>query len=251
MSWAAPRRLSPIRQFSTRLYFLHRISTRSFAPLGVCGWPNENSPVVQAVEIPLGTDTRPIALRKIVMKVPINKTIGRVAVGWLCVPQSDMKMDRGRKTLELDYFDDVFRKELKKNNYNVVGNPDALFEDRSLDKADFFVAGLIKDFEYSVCYPLAALGNYTSSTAAAYLKVQWQLYDTLNRRIVLTINSEGSYKVADSRADGLSVALGTAFANTVRSLLGNNKFKDLLTGKVKTAKLFEGSEIAIKICSLR
>lgn len=208
--------------------------------------PTKTVPVVQALAIPLGTDSKPIAFKKIAVRIPRNKIIGRVSVGLFCVPYSDVKGKNIREVIKDDFFSDIFREEFEKYNYKLVGNPDALFEDRSLAKAEFFVAGLIQDLEYNVCFPLSGMGDFITSTAGLYLKVEWQIYDTLNRRVVLTVKSEGSHKVEDSEANAFDVALENAFANTVQSLLGNSEFRDILTGEVTTAKSFEGSEIAIK-----
>ena len=46
--------------------------------------------------------------------------------------------------MDSSIFNDVFRDELESANYKVVGDPDQLFGDPELSKAEYFVAGLIK-----------------------------------------------------------------------------------------------------------
>lgn len=177
--------------------------------------------------VPAFEETKPIAFKKIVLKIPRNKSIGQVRAGLLCIPTGNLTRSSGRYALNSSIFNDVFREELEAANYKVVGDPDQLFGDPELSKAEFFVAGLIKDIEANVCYPGANFGDVTSSSAGVYMEVEWQIYDTLRRQVILKLSTEGS---AQTKAvpGGVAIAFENAFAQAAQNLLAQNEFYELV-----------------------
>lgn len=204
-----------------------------------------SAPVLAAIEVPLGTDTRPIAFRRIVLKAPRHKPIGEVRTGIFCIKESDLRVRGGRYSLNDDMFTDVFRERLRRYNYRLVGNPDALFEDQSLAGAEFMVAGLIRDIEANACFPNVGFGDFSRSTAAAYLKVEWQLFNTLTRQVVYTTTTDGSDKVVEIMEHSLELALENAFATAVQNLLADQKFHAYLLDKPSTPEATGEAELEI------
>jgi len=202
--------------------------------MGVSGCVVEGvkqAPVLEAKDIAHGEKTKPVAFRKIVLKMPRTKTIGKVGTGLFCVEVAKRRARSGRYRINEELFSDVFREELENHNFTVVGNPDALFEDRSLDKARYFVAGLVKDIEANDCYPFASYGNTTKSSASAYLKVNWQIFETLSKKVVYSVDTEGSAKQEEFVDDAMEVALSDAFAAATQNLLADEEFFALVAGK--------------------
>lgn len=179
------------------------------------------------ITVPAFEETKPIAFKRIVLKIPRNKSIGQVRVGLLCIPAGNLTRSGGRYALDSSIFNDVFRDELESANYKVVGDPDQLFGDPELSKAEYFVAGLIKDIEANVCYPGSGFGDVTSSSAGVYMEVEWQIYDTLRRQVILKLSTEGS---AQTRAmpGGVAIAFENAFAHAAQNLLAQNEFYELV-----------------------
>ena len=138
-----------------------------------------------------------------------------------------MTVSGGRYELDADQFNDIFRSELQRANYNIVGDPDALFEDPDIRSAEYFVAGLIEDVEANVCYPLAGFGDWSSSSAGVYMEVEWQIFDTLSREVVTTLRTNGSFDV-DERFNGLDYAFDSAFALATQNLLADRQFYELV-----------------------
>ena len=185
------------------------------------------APTLAPVVVPAFEDTKPIAFRKIVLKVPRHQPIGTVSGGIFCIGHGEFTLSGGRHQLDTDRFNDIFREALQIANFEVVGDPDALFEDPEIASAEYFVAGLISNVEANVCYPLAGYGDYRTSSAAVYMEVEWQIYHTLRRKVVSKIETKGSSNVK-SRSNGLDVAFEGAFALAVRNLLADNKFYQLV-----------------------
>ena len=188
------------------------------------------APVLSAIDVPQGVQTKPVAFTRLVLKVPRNEEIGRVGVGMFCLPSAKVRARRGRYSVDSDMFTDVFRDELEAANYKVVGDPDALFADPSLDQAEYFIAGLITEIEANACFPLAGFGDYEKGTASSYLKVEWQLYETLGRRVIFKTETEGSHAQEDSIDDAMTVSLEESFAAALQNLLANKEFHGLVAG---------------------
>ena len=216
---------------STKRAPLYLVLTLSMSILSACQVKTTQvAPTLDPVLVPAFESTKPIAFRKIVLKIPRHQPIGVVSVGVLCVAQGEFTLSGGRHQLDTDKFNDIFREELQTANYEVVGDPDALFDDPEIASAEYFIAGLVSGIEANVCYPLAGFGNFNNSSAAVYLEVEWQIYDTLQRRVVTKMNTKGSANVKE-RLSGLDVAFEDAFALAVRNLLANNTFYQLVQSK--------------------
>lgn len=124
------------------------------------------------IDIQTGVDAKPLLFKKVVVKLPRGKKIGALQAGLLCLPQGrPLTWKGGRVNITSDDFTEVFREELEKANYPLVGNPDALFEDPSEWKAELLVAGMIKDITANICYPMAGFGNFSDSKGEAFVKV--------------------------------------------------------------------------------
>ena len=76
------------------------------------------------------------------MVVRLNRgtRIGTISGGYLCIPAGDLTWKGGRVIINDDELTTVFREELVKANYPVVGDPNALFEDASEWRAELLVA---------------------------------------------------------------------------------------------------------------
>lgn len=206
-------------------------------------------PVKVAMDIPMGQGSKPIAFRKIILKIPRSQLIGSLGGGFLCVKYAERRARSGRYKLDESLFSEVFRETLENHNYTVVGNPDALFEDTSLDRAEYFIAGLIKGIATSECYPNTAFGDFSTSSASVYMKVEWQVYKTLSRKVVYSVTTEGSANQEALVDNAIEVALADAFGLATQNLLADKEFHSLLSeNEEKPSKKFAEK---IKIKKLR
>lgn len=175
-------------------------------------------------------DVRPMAFHKGVVKINRGQQIGMMQIGLLCVPNS-----RGQITWKggkIDFTDDemieIFRDELKKENFPVVGDTSALFEDVNKTSAELLVAALIKDIKMNVCYPMAGFGNFSDAKGEAYMEVEWQVYSSLDRKTVHKTVTKGGSKLESARSTGAQDILYDAFAQATRNLMADNKFHKLV-----------------------
>lgn len=197
--------------------------------LAGCGTPVQKAELKVARDVPQGADSKPIQFRKVVVKMRRGEEIGEMQVGVLCLPTQKVEWKGGRVNVGDEEFTDVFREELQKFNYTVVGDPNALFEDPSAWKAELIVAGVINKLQVNACYPMGGFGNWKDSKGSTFVRVQWQIYGQLERKVVYETTTEGSYEATSSSSMGVEKALTNAFGVAVQNLLADAKFHKLVT----------------------
>jgi S1-C subfamily serine protease len=196
-----------------------------------CATQVQQASVREVRQVPQGTDAKPIQFRKVVVRLRRGEEIGKSHVGLACLPQGTIDWRGGRVTISDDEFTDAFREELQKYNYPVVGDPNALFDDPSSWKAELLVAGQINKLEVSACFPMAGFGNWKDSKGGAFIRVQWQIYGQLERKVVYEVTTEGSFQSANSTPFGIEKAMTNAFAVATQNLLADEKFHQLVISR--------------------
>jgi len=200
--------------------------------------------VAKPIEVQKLEKKKPIMFRKMVVKVKRGDEIGTVYAGWFDVPQTKLFWRKGGyMNFSDEDFNPRFREELEAANYEVVGDPDALFDDPSEWKAELLVAGLITDLKINPHFPNGGMGNFSYSRATAYLKVEWQIFSRLDRKVILKLVTEGSVEQKKSIKNGADDALGDAFSIAVENLLAEKQFHDLVVSSGE-AKM-EGRSVSV------
>lgn len=174
--------------------------------------------------------TRTLLVKRVVSTIEKGADVGTVQAGLACGGQRRFLWARGGQLdpgVETNYADRV-REELSRAGYSVVGGVGnlsgrALFEDAAQSQADFLLAAVIKSVAWNFCYPYAGFGG-TSSTGEAAMEVEWQLYDTEARHVVLTLTTGGTARTMEAKDRGGLEAGFNAFGMAVRNLLADPQF---------------------------
>ena len=87
-----------------------------------------------------------------------------------------------------------------------------MFEDPSEWNAELLVAGLVKDMQASLCYPRLYYYDYNTCKGEAYIKVNWQIYSRLYRKVVYEVSTEGSSIIEKPTTTGADDVFLNAFA---------------------------------------
>ena len=186
-------------------------------------------------EIPMEKESKPVQLKRVVVKIKRGTEIGGIQGGLLCVPQpSKLTWRGGRLDIDTDELTDVFREELESANYTVVGDPDALFDDPSAWKAEYLIGGLVTKLQTNMCYPNSGFGNWSYCKGELYMQVDWQVYSRLDRKVVLEISTEGSFKMPNACNSCELDIFNRAFGMATQNLLANEDFYNLMSGNIKT-----------------
>jgi hypothetical protein len=215
---------------------------RVYLAVGLAGCGSAPEPELATVAEPpviavaVGETTRPVRFSKLVLDLERGDDMGSVQVGVLCAPHTQLVFEGGRHSLNNDDLAEVFAGQLRAANYRVVGDPDALFEDPADEGPDFLVAGLVKEMESRVCYPMSGFGNFSDATGEAFMAIAWRIYSRAERAVVLELTTEG-FEEIDQATPGADaeVYLG-AFAQAVRNLLADPAFYVLVSGSGKPSE---------------
>ncbi|HEX7781877.1 MAG TPA: S1C family serine protease [Sphingobium sp.] len=127
-------------------------------------------------------------------------------------------------------FDEVFKDELDKLNYNVVSQTRGMFEDGDDHRAEFLIGGTIKSMTVDVCFPHSGLGDVTSSKGAALMEVEWQIYNRLDRQVVESLTTRTGFEQSRMQAGGFEGIIYSAFAENVRALAASGKLLKFVVG---------------------
>ncbi|MGD0230098.1 MAG: trypsin-like peptidase domain-containing protein [Syntrophorhabdales bacterium] len=178
-----------------------------------------------ALAIPMGADTRPIGIEKVVVKLQRGETVGHIALGLFCGrPLHPVRW--GHRTADED-LRDALRDEFTKANYTVVGDPHTLFPDRTASKAELLVAGAIDNIAANGCAPDFYGSNPNMIKGGAFVHVTWQVYDPLKKKVVYETTTQGSYETDKPVYDGMPTFMTNAFASAAQNLLAEPGFRDL------------------------
>nr|CRH05041.1 exported protein of unknown function[include trypsin domain] [Candidatus Magnetococcus massalia] len=176
-------------------------------------------------------EARHVMFRKIKMKLKRGKIIGSYGSGLLCIPKGKVTWRGGRVNVTTEDLMEIFNEELERANYPTAGDPNALFEDESIHKAELHVGGHVTDLRIKLCYPLGGFGNFDTVTGEASIKVNWQVYSRFEKRVLLNFSTEGSHKLTDSSPEGAALLTDHAFAVAVNNMLANRSFYNVVKGR--------------------
>ncbi len=171
-------------------------------------------------------DTKKISIKRIHIDIPRGQSIGSEQGGTMCIPQHEL---RWQMNISEDEFKKVVYDEFRKADYSVEGDPNNVFEDDV--KGDLILAGRIYDIKTNICYPYSGLFNYSKSRGETFISVEWQLYNSVEKKIVLKLMTDGFHEIIRPQIDGDKETVYQALANAVRNLLGKEEFFNLISKK--------------------
>ena len=199
--------------------------------------------------IPVSGKSRPIMFRKLISKMKRGQEVGTVQQGVACLGKNKVFWKRGGQIQIGDAeLGDILKEELTAQNYEVVGEPNTLFEDPKEWKSEFLIAGIIQHVAFNICYPYSGFGNYTTTSGEASIEIEWQIYQRRTRAVVLKTTTGGTAKTGAGPEQGTE-AYYRAFAKSVRNLLANNKLVSILSRTVQPKKE-NGNILGISVVSL-
>jgi S1-C subfamily serine protease len=144
--------------------------------------------------------------------------------------------NQGRVLARNIEFEDIFFDEMKAANFNVVGDPTKMFAGATDDgkKPQYLIGGQIDDIKLNICavknfWTGLPLGTQKGKGA---VKVRWQVFSLLNRKVVFETTTEGAAKLETGVAGGELVIIQNSFANAVVNLTAKQEFVSLLSNAV-------------------
>ena len=185
-------------------------------------------------------------LTAIVFDLPAGYRYGEAAAGYYggCREKQPLVNTKGRFSFDTEKYVDLFNGVMKKHGYPVEDLTE-MFHDSKDRVADLQIGARIIEATLNECYPDHR--NDLKATGNAYLKIEWSVYSTLEKRVLLTITTEGStYREVESSI-GEAGIIRPAFADALERLATSPKYRDVVDPPRKTEiAQAAGSRIRIK-----
>lgn len=127
---------------------------------------------------------------------------------------------------------DYIEKPLKEMGYDVVSGNSSLFLGSSVYmRAELELAAKIVDIRMNVCNIWTLLEARTSLAGGdAYVKVEWEIYDPLRKRLMTKMTTEGIGYVDDPAPAGTALLLLNALQDAALNLGRTKEFYQVVTG---------------------
>ncbi|MEX1108257.1 MAG: S1C family serine protease [Dongiaceae bacterium] len=208
--------------------------------------------------VTMGEEVAPIALDRMQVALRWGTIIGQyISHGqWTsCYSEEDQVVWGGtREIIQDQELSDIFHDEMTAAGYEVVGNPDELFADTSVNQTDpeFLIGGRIDSVQMNLCRGWNGwVGGYTGDFSGdAKIGVTWQVFSLLEGNVVYETRTEGYVEQDDGVPEGDYLLLANAFAAAAANLAADRGFHTLLSSAASNAPSVAASEPAPSI-SLR
>jgi S1-C subfamily serine protease len=178
--------------------------------------------------VPAAELSSPVEFRKLLLKLPRDLVVGTVQTGPTCRERGPLTWKMSREGSVGDDLGGLLMDELSSNGYAVVGERETLFDDPHGRRAEYVIAGIVRDVRANVCY---ASGPKRPGTAQASLTVDWQVYSHRIKAVALKETTSGTSILPGVQDEPGAEAITRAFISAARNLLANERFHDLVAGK--------------------
>jgi len=209
------------------------------------------APAAKPVVFKLTDRARQARLVTIVFDLPVGYRYGEVAGGSRCTTKQPLVNTKGSFELEAKRYADVFNDVMRKHGYPAESGAE-LFKDSKERVADLQVGARIVEAVLNECYP--DYRNDLNAVGSAYLKIEWSVYSSIDRKVIFVATTEGStYGEVDSIV-GEAGIVRPALADASERLAMSPGYREVIDPakapvevakatkiKIKRAKQFSGS----------
>ena len=208
---------------------MNKIIIFTFLFLLSCQSTIDQTEVKEAIVVSDSNKLKPVAITKVVGKIPRGTVIGSTGFGMFCGDQTPIKWRQsGRVNLSTEDLHDTFRDVLESKGWPVIGSTENLFDGYDVSGADLLIAAKIVDLKMNLCYPLTGWGNFTDAKGSASMEVEWQIYNPMRKEIIGKIITKGSDETEKNSDDASIVVFENAFSMSANNLLASTEFFSLL-----------------------
>lgn len=190
-----------------------------------------------ATALPARTETRPVQLSRLTIKIERGDSIGIEHIGLLCLAETSMIWKSRGNELSTSAFQASFRDELRQLGYDVVSASNDLFDSAGDDRAEYLIGGTLTMLSMDVCKPNYSLGDKLSARGTVLLQIDWQLYDRINRTTVARVTTFQGYEQKTTTTGGLTAIMASAFGENVRALAASGQLQKYLVGARREASV--------------
>jgi serine protease Do len=171
-----------------------------------------------------GAANRPVNLSRVVFDLAVGQKWGEWRSGLLCIPRGDLKWREGRVEFDDNIFPDIFRRELRAVGFE--SGSDSLFEGAGDASGEFTLGARVKSVDAQIC---RAHSQYVPEMekGSVSFEIEWQVYSRLQRKVVATIPTTGSFAIEQFHRDNVTPIMVGAFRRNVVALTEAETFRKI------------------------
>jgi hypothetical protein len=175
--------------------------------------------------------TKPIQIEPIVLELPEGQKLGRIEMGVLCIPMTDLKTIGGKAQVSENDFTDTVRTLLEDAHYNISENPSDNSQ-RLLGDDELILRGTVKELKANACFPKSGFRSWKISKGESRVKINWQIYSKKSNRILFETITEGSEKSSEAIGYGIRKVILDSVAAATQNLIADNQFNIVVTNSI-------------------
>jgi S1-C subfamily serine protease len=168
------------------------------------------------------TGSKPISFQRVIFNIEPGSTIGKVYWGPMKVERDTIKAPA--LFVGSDQFALIARDELRKSNYTLLGGENLIFGEDGSSKARYQLGAQISKMKRDIYASHNAWTGKSSVLLKGEIGVDWQVMDTLTRKVVFTATTHQ----AQESGDDVDQQIFLLFRANLRELLADEKFASFM-----------------------
>lgn len=215
------------------------------AGLSACTTPMEYPKVAQRAPLDVGRDTADFMFAGGTSKIPLGTEVGTLPnigsdvreLGCGRVGEGAVEWGQRMQQSWSSNLGEVFYDTMKSAGYNVVGDPQRIFERGQDRNARYSIGARLVDLKGNFCQEINVWRQIASHRMKGefYAKVEWEVYDVSARRIAKTFVTEGFGRQTTPAYEAAEQALAYAFGSAAANLAADPEFLAFLSADSPSA----------------
>lgn len=161
----------------------------------------------------------------------------KVSNALTCLGDGKLDIGNAKYIFKQVNFSFAFEELMNKYNYKVISGSQKSFNLQKVDNSDLSIGATITDIKIAHCGKSYSPNLNGYSQNSTYIKVNWEVFDNLTRKVIHKSLSEGVDRGLNTkpRKKGAMISFARAFEHATEGLLSNENFTNILANK-KTSK---------------
>jgi serine protease Do len=200
---------------------------------------------VEPIKLAPGAEQKSLRFSRFRSAVRDGDRIGDIKTGSFCNSPMLLTMNARTEQAVLGPVARLVREEFMRAGYSdPIRTQQKLFEDDAdRNPSDLLLGGMLEEFQTSYC----SSGSGARTEGSVRVKVRWELYDTVERRVVHTKVTEGSYQTSGTEAMRENEFFSMAYRDAVRRLLADQQFHAAALAAPPAAEIKPGAPAPSKL----
>lgn len=212
--------------------------------------PSPLNELVSVPTVPLETETRPVIISRVVSKLSTGQPFGTAKGGALCIPNGPLLYSPENVATLRERLPQVFYAEATSAGFKSPVDPNNLFPDQQAPTGEYLIAASVEAQNVDACFPLAGFGDLTTAKGTATYTIEWQIYSTIERRVVSKVQTTGTFTIKKS-VSGAAIQLSQgALTIAARKFLASPEFRAAFIGRARPPEQVVKAATGLKPLSL-